>query len=171
MPGAGEPLLSLEVAPEKALASVPRAVWTRDGSDQHVAPSHDLCSNPRRECHARAHCLRVPRTVAAHIALLAPHLGGRAYSLRSAIVIALGHLIARAFVPAPEDEADAQGACSPVGLYDMRMCRTLCMSQKFTRSLSWETQALEHRQMIAPQVYIHPHPCHRGVCVACACSS
>jgi len=66
----------------------------------------------------------VPRTVVAHIALLAPHLGGRAYSLRSAIVIALGHLIARAFVPAPEDEADAQGAYRPAGVCDVRMCRT-----------------------------------------------
>ena len=47
--------------------------------------------------------------MAAHISLLAPHLGGRAYSLRSAIVTAIGHLIMRAFPPAPADEADAQG--------------------------------------------------------------
>ncbi|KAK9839654.1 hypothetical protein WJX81_003584 [Elliptochloris bilobata] len=52
---------------------------------------------------------QVPRTVAAHISLLAPHLGGRAYSLRSAIVTAIGHLIVRAFPSAPGDDADAQG--------------------------------------------------------------
>ncbi len=47
--------------------------------------------------------------MAAHISLLAPHLGGRAYSLRSAIVTAIGHLVAGAFAAEDADDADAQG--------------------------------------------------------------
>lgn len=46
--------------------------------------------------------------VASNISLLVPHLGGKAYPIRSAIVTAIGHLIQRAFGPTA-DGADAQG--------------------------------------------------------------
>lgn len=64
--------------------------------------------------------------MASNISLLAPHLGGKAYPIRSAIVTAIGHLIQRAFGPTAEG-ADAQGTprstlnpelsmlCLPVG--------------------------------------------------------
>lgn len=51
---------------------------------------------------------RLPHVVASNISLLAPHLGGKAYPIRSAIVTAIGHLIQRAFGPTAEG-ADAQG--------------------------------------------------------------
>lgn len=51
---------------------------------------------------------RLPQVVASNISLLAPHLGGKAYPIRSAIVTAIGHLIQRAFGPTAEG-ADAQG--------------------------------------------------------------
>ena len=53
-------------------------------------------------------CCRLPTVVAGHVSLLVPHLGGKAYSLRSAIVTAMGHLIDRAFGPAAEGTG-AQG--------------------------------------------------------------
>ncbi len=53
---------------------------------------------------------RCPRLVAARVALLMGHLGGRAYSLRSGIVTALGHLVIKAFENVPGEDADAQGA-------------------------------------------------------------
>ena len=52
---------------------------------------------------------RLPKDVAAHISLLIPHLGGKAYALRSAIVTAVGHLILGAYTETPDDDADAQG--------------------------------------------------------------
>ncbi len=52
---------------------------------------------------------RCPRLVASKTALLAAHLGGRAYSLRSAIITAIGHLVHKAFNQAPGEDADAQG--------------------------------------------------------------
>ena len=56
--------------------------------------------------------LPLPRSLMAHqIALLLPHLGGKAYSLRSAIVHAIGSLLHKAFDSgAVTDAADAQGA-------------------------------------------------------------
>ena len=48
--------------------------------------------------------------MAARVALLMGHLGGRAYSLRSGIVTALGHLVVKAFENVPGEDADAQGA-------------------------------------------------------------
>ena len=51
----------------------------------------------------------VPRTVAAHMALLAPHLGCGAYPIRSGIVTAVGHLLHGAFEPGVRDDAGAQG--------------------------------------------------------------
>lgn len=38
-----------------------------------------------------------------------PHLGGKAYALRSAIVTAVGYLIQNAYSDEPGEEADAQG--------------------------------------------------------------
>lgn len=46
--------------------------------------------------------------VASNISLLAAHLGGKAYPIRSAIVTAIGYLIERAFEPSAHG-ADAQG--------------------------------------------------------------
>lgn len=71
-------------------------------------------------CRRMAHCghsprnlpIRCPKLVAGRVALLVAHLGGRAYSLRSAIVTALGHLIAKGFEGGPGGDADAQGARS-----------------------------------------------------------
>jgi len=40
---------------------------------------------------------RTPTIVVQHVSLLAPHLGGEAYSLRSAIVTVFGHCVHRAF--------------------------------------------------------------------------
>ena len=53
---------------------------------------------------------RLPKAVAAHISLLIPHLGGKAYALRSAIVSAVGHLVQGAYNDPPEEAADAQGS-------------------------------------------------------------
>jgi hypothetical protein len=68
--------------------------------------------------------------VAGRVALLVAHLGGRAYSLRSAIVTALGHLVAKGFEGGPGEDADAPGArhLSPAeGLTTcmQRTCRAL----------------------------------------------
>jgi hypothetical protein len=41
--------------------------------------------------------------------MLIGHLGGKAYSLRSSIVTALGHLVHKAFKQGPGEDADAQG--------------------------------------------------------------
>lgn len=49
--------------------------------------------------------------MAAHLSLLIPHLGGKAYALRSAIVTATGTLIQKAYGDFTDsDLADAQGA-------------------------------------------------------------
>ncbi|KAK9792029.1 hypothetical protein WJX73_005287 [Symbiochloris irregularis] len=56
---------------------------------------------------------QMPHTVAAHMAMLAPHLGGKAYPLRSAIISAAGHLLIHAYsdqsTQAPHASAGAQG--------------------------------------------------------------
>lgn len=44
--------------------------------------------------------------------MLMGHLGGKAYSLRSAIITALGHLVHKAFERIPGEDADAQGKAS-----------------------------------------------------------
>lgn len=54
---------------------------------------------------------RLPRTVGAHVSLLVPHLGCKAYPIRSGIVNAIGHLIARGF-EAPEEDTNAPGIAS-----------------------------------------------------------
>ena len=54
---------------------------------------------------------RLPLVVANNISLLASHLGGKAYPIRSAIVTAIGHLIHKAFEPSAAG-ADAQGDAS-----------------------------------------------------------
>ena len=55
---------------------------------------------------------RLPRTVASHMSLLVPHLGCKAYPIRSGIVTAIGHLLYSAFEPGPDGE-DAPGDCPP----------------------------------------------------------
>eukprot|EP00887_Chlorella_sp_A99_P003643 scaffold7.g3643.t1 len=55
---------------------------------------------------------RLPRFMAGQIALLLPHLGGKAYSLRQGIVHAIGHLVHLAYGDAVADAADAQGAAA-----------------------------------------------------------
>lgn len=52
---------------------------------------------------------RCPKLVANRISLLIGHLGGKAYSLRSAIITAIGNLIQKAFENVPGEDADAQG--------------------------------------------------------------
>ena len=52
---------------------------------------------------------RCPKLVAGRISLLIGHLGGKAYSLRSAIITAIGHLVQKAFENVPGEDADAQG--------------------------------------------------------------
>lgn len=51
----------------------------------------------------------MPQEVLPHVSLLIPHLGGKAYALRSAIVSAVGCLIQNAYPDNPSEEADAQG--------------------------------------------------------------
>ena len=53
---------------------------------------------------------RMPKAVAPHVSLLIPHLGGKAYALRSAIVSAVGQLIQNGYSDDSTDEADAQGS-------------------------------------------------------------
>ena len=104
--------------------------WCARFMKQHRVPSNLAESRAQRQPrrHPRPACKawktygvfhsRVPSTVAAHISLMATHLGGRAYSLRSAIVTAIGQLIMRAFPAGPGDDADAQGAqmtCNAAG--------------------------------------------------------
>lgn len=52
---------------------------------------------------------RMPKAVAPHVSMLIPHLGGKAYALRSAIVSTIGYLIQNAYSDDPTEEADAQG--------------------------------------------------------------
>ncbi len=51
----------------------------------------------------------MPLTVLGHVSLLAPHLGGKAYPMRSAIVAAVGSLVQKGFQNVGEGP-DAQGA-------------------------------------------------------------
>ncbi len=50
---------------------------------------------------------RLPKLMASQIALLLPHLGGKAWTLRSGIIAAIGHLLVKAFDGA-EDGSDAE---------------------------------------------------------------
>ena len=52
---------------------------------------------------------RCPKLVAGQMSLLMAHLGGKAYSLRSAIITAMGLLVQKAFENVPGEDADAQG--------------------------------------------------------------
>ena len=60
---------------------------------------------------------RLPRTVGAHVSLLVPHLGCKAYPIRSGIVNAIGHLIARGF-EAPEEDSNAPGKATRCPVLD-----------------------------------------------------
>ena len=51
----------------------------------------------------------MPKALGPHVSLLIPHLGGKAYALRSAIVSAVGQLIQHAYSEDGTEEADAQG--------------------------------------------------------------
>lgn len=66
-----------------------------------------LRQEPKQAC-SLVLVYRLPHVVASNISLLVPHLGGKAYPIKSAIVTAIGHLIQRAFGPTA-DGADAQG--------------------------------------------------------------
>lgn len=59
---------------------------------------------------------RLPQVVAKSMALLVPHLGGKAYAMRSAIVSVTGCVIHRGFPEGPATDADAPGTSrlSPV---------------------------------------------------------
>lgn len=50
-----------------------------------------------------------PRTLAAQMALLLPHLGGDSYTIRSEIVTAIGHILERLF-PRREGQAEVADA-------------------------------------------------------------
>lgn len=52
----------------------------------------------------------MPKAVAPHVSFLIPHLGGKAYALRSAIVSAVGQLIQNGYSEDSSEEADAQGS-------------------------------------------------------------
>ncbi len=73
-----------------------------------MAPHQRLRDQPDAICWFSLR--RVPRTVAAHVALLVPHLGCDAYPIRSGIATAIGHLLAGAFEQGGRDGADSQGA-------------------------------------------------------------
>lgn len=64
---------------------------------------------------------RLPHVVASNISLLASHLGGKAYPIRSAIVTAIGHLIQKAFEPSAAG-ADAQGDYPCCCLHSVALC-------------------------------------------------
>ena len=60
------------------------------------------------ECSAR-----LPKLMATQISLLLPHLGGKAWTLRSGIISAIGHLLAKAFDGA-EDPSDKEDPAATV---------------------------------------------------------
>ena len=66
------------------------------GGLRHAASPHSHTSNVPC-CLTLPACLPACRLMAAQISLLQPHLGGKAYSLRSAIVHAIGFLLHKAF--------------------------------------------------------------------------
>lgn len=72
---------------------------------------------------------RLPRTVASHVSLLVPHLGCKAYPIRSGIVTAIGHLLHSAFEQGPDGD-DAPGdrppacqRCEGAPLFGRRLTR------------------------------------------------
>ena len=59
---------------------------------------------------------RLPKLVLMNISLLMPHLGGKAYSIRSAIVSAIGHVLHKGF-PDQQEEPQEEGAPG-----ELRLC-------------------------------------------------
>ena len=82
------------------------------GPNANADCTHAVCQNVT-DTHKMWNACRLPQVVASNISLLASHLGGKAYPIRSAIVTAIGHLIERAF------EATAQGADAAGGLLSL----------------------------------------------------
>jgi condensin complex subunit 1 len=85
---------------------------------------------------------KLPKLMATQIALLLPHLGGKAWSLRSGIVSALGHLLAKAFEPNSEAKED-QGAVmarlrSKQHLLDI-LCERIRDQSSYTRKAVLQT--------------------------------
>ena len=85
---------------------------------------------------------KLPKLMATQIALLLPHLGGKAWSLRSGIVSALGHLLAKAFEPNAESKED-QGAVmarlrSKQHLLDI-LCERIRDQSSYTRKAVLQT--------------------------------
>ncbi|KAG7674430.1 hypothetical protein Ndes2437B_g00695 [Nannochloris sp. 'desiccata'] len=87
---------------------------------------------------------RLPRLMATQIALLLPHLGGKAWTLRSGIVTAIGYLLHKAFDSASTaDAADAQRAAhlrSKQHLLDI-LCERVRDQSSFTRKAVLQTWA------------------------------
>ncbi len=87
---------------------------------------------------------RLPRLMATQIALLLPHLGGKAWTLRSGIVTAIGYLLHKAFDSASTaDAADAQRAAhlrSKQHLLDI-LCERIRDQSSFTRKAVLQTWA------------------------------
>ena len=86
--------------------------------------------------------LRVPRLMANQISLLLPHLGGKAWTLRSGIVVALGYLLHKAFDASAGDAADAAGTVarlrSKQHLLDI-LCERVRDQSSFTRKAVLQT--------------------------------
>ena len=80
------------------------------GSHNRITERDSIGSWPAWELDLKKVPCRCPKLVAGRISLLIAHLGGKAYSLRSAIITAIGHLVQKAFENAPGEDADAQGA-------------------------------------------------------------
>ena len=101
-----------------AAAEVHRTVHHQDGCLRapdgavHCRPHQRSCVEARRVSLHRVPLRRVPRTVAAHVALLVPHLGCDAYPVRSGIVTAIGHLLARR-LRAGRPRRRGQPGCGP----------------------------------------------------------
>lgn len=87
---------------------------------------------------------RLPRLMATQIALLLPHLGGKAWTLRSGIVSSIGYLLHKAFDSASTAEAaDAQRAAhlrSKQHLLDI-LCERVRDQSSFTRKAVLQTWA------------------------------
>ena len=95
---------------------------------------------------------RLPRLMANQIALLLPHLGGKAWTLRSGIVTAVSYLLHKAFdsSSAPSTDADAQGAAarlrSKQSLLDI-LCARVRDQSSYTRKAvlqAWTYLAENH---------------------------
>jgi len=85
---------------------------------------------------------RLPRVMVSQIALLLPHLGGKAWTLRSAIVTSIGYLLHKAFDASAGDAADAQGVAarlrSKQHLLDI-LCERVRDQSSFTRKAVLQT--------------------------------